>query len=200
MRKQYIIGIMLIINILLSCNNSSEPTIESPDSNYFPLAIGNKWYFKLWDQNKEEFRYPESYSRIEEIISTRNLNERLFYLVERSYLHSTGEVWRKDSIYYNISGDTLYQILNKWSFSTESLSVLAIFADTNNVKFQMKWNDDVYEVYSRFETDSSMNFVYYRPNWVDSGSERVFKKNIGIGEYISYQTVTYDKLTDYHLY
>jgi hypothetical protein len=197
-----IFGYILVFLLLLivGCENLIEPQKEKDISTpYFPLTLGNKWYYKYWDSFDSTFVYPESIIMTEEVISTRSLNSKLFFLIEQCYLNLDGSIRRKDSIYYNFSADTLYQILNNWEFSQESLSIRAIFAETGHVSYQMKWYNDYYEAYSRFETDTTMNFVYYQPYVVDSGSERKFKKNVGVCDYISYQTVS-KKLVKYEFY
>jgi hypothetical protein len=200
MKIKTIILLSVIIIFFSGCEELIGPPFkEKINSNYFPLSIGNKWYYKYWDNFNSEFVYPESIAKTEEIISTKSLNNKLFFLVEHSYLNLDGSVRISDSVYLHMSGDTLYQLKSEWKFEEESLSIAAIFADSGNVNFQMKWYDYYYEVYSRFETDSTMNFVYYVPNTVDSGSERQYKRNIGICDYISYQTYGF-KLTDYKLY
>jgi hypothetical protein len=190
-KMKFFLGYIVIAILLFAgCENLTESQRGgSISSSYYPLEIGNKWYYKYWDRFDSTFVYPESIAMTEEVVASRYLNNKLFYLVETCYLNLDGSVRAKDSVYYNFSGDTLYQILNNWDFSEESLSIRAIFADTGHVSFRMKWSDDYYEVYSRFETDTTINFVYYQPNWTDSGSEWKFMKGVGVCDYISYQTV-----------
>lgn len=192
--------ILILVLLIVGCENLIEPQKDKDISSpYFPLTLGNKWYYKYWDRFNSTFIYPESIILTEEVISTHALNNKLFFLIERCNLNIDGSIRRKDSVYYNFSGDTLYQILSDWEFSEESLSIRAIFANTGHVSYQMKWYDQYYEAYSRLETDTTVNFVFYRPQWVDSGSEWKFKKNVGICDYLSYQT-NGKKLVSYEFY
>ena len=72
------------------------------------------------------------------------LNDKLFFLIERCHLNLDGSIRIQDSIYYNFSGDTLYQVLSNSEFSEESISIRAIFADSGHVSYQMKWYDEYY--------------------------------------------------------
>lgn len=200
MKKQIRHILMLLLLLIVSCENLVEPQKEKDISSpYFPLSIGNKWYYKYWDRFDSTFVYPDSVIFTEEVKSTRILNNKIFFLIERCYLNLDGLIRMKDSVYYNFTGDTLYQILSDLEFSEESLSIIAIFADTGHVSYQMKWYDQYYDAYSRLETDTTMNFVFYKPQWVDSGSEWKFKKNVGVLDYISYQTYG-KRLVKYEFY
>ena len=192
--------LMILLLSIVSCENIIQPQKEKDfTSPYFPLALGNKWYYKYWDRFDSTFVHPESIILTEEVKSTRMLNDKLFFLIERCYLNLDGSIHIQDSIYYNFSGDTLYQVLSNCEFSEESISIRAIFADSGHVSYQMKWYDEYYEAYSRLETDTTMNFVFYKPQWVDSGSEWKFKKNVGVIDYISYQTYG-KRLVKYEFY
>ncbi len=191
--------LLLIALFIIAYQNSTEPQQTEPNSDYFPLAVGNKWYYQTWNHQTKQFEHPEYIESTMEVIRPRQLDGKLFYLVESCSMNSDGTIRAKDSIYYNISGDTLYQISVHWEFKKENMSIRAIFADTGHVRFKMKWYDDYYEANSQLETDSTMNFAYYMPLMCDSGSELTIKKHVGFSEYISYQTPYNSRLVKYEL-
>ncbi|MFH0735330.1 MAG: hypothetical protein V1773_11585 [bacterium] len=193
--------LLLIAVFIIGCQNLTAPNKQIvEDSDYFPLGLGNIWYYQTWNNQTHQFENPGVIEFTKEVVNTRQLNASTFYLVETCYFNTDSSVRAKDSIYYNISGNTMYQISVRWPFEEGSKSIIAIFADTGHVSFTMKWNNDYYDAYSQFETDSTMNFVYSQPMMCDSGSELVIKKHVGFSEYISYQTPYNSRLVKYEIH
>ncbi len=172
-------GILFITFIKCESSNPVDNDSLNSHSSYFPLKIGNRWYY---NSNTDPFD-STSYNEVWEAKTNLWIFQREFYLIEKTKYFSDGSI-KYDSMYYCLNNDTLLQFHPSWESSESSLSIKAIFS--SNQKFKMKWLDSEYEAYAKTRNDSIITFTYYIPRGMDSGSETTFHKNIGLIKSYSY--------------
>lgn len=189
---------------LAGCEKNTGPVLEKnkiSNTEYFPLCVGNKWFYKEWDYNTNSFEHPEviTYDYIIEVTSKMFINDKLFYFVKSKRFNWDGSIFFRDSIYYSVTGDTVFQIRPELLSSQDTLSIKAILCDTGYVSFKMKWFD--FYVSGRISKieDSLITVSYWRERWMDSGYELKFKKGIGLFEDHAYSNAIGLKLVNYEI-
>jgi len=181
-KKMFLKTLLIFLSIVfIQCESSNAVDYDylNNQSSYFPLKIGNKWYY---NSNTDPFD-STSYNEVWEVKTNLWLFQKNFYLIEKTRYFLDGSI-KYDSMYYCLSNDTLLQFHPSWESSESSISTRAIFS--SNQKFTMKWLDFEYEAYSKNQNDSVITFTYYIPGGMDSGFETTFHKNIGITKSYSY--------------
>ncbi|HSH65781.1 MAG TPA: hypothetical protein VLB84_08290 [Bacteroidia bacterium] len=178
--------ILLLFVILAGSIKFYAQTSES----YFPLEIGNKWYYSSYEHGDQV-----DFSKIDcisEVKSIRELMQKKFYLMETTYYNTNNSIRIIDSSYYCMTSDTLLKIDSGQPFNESSVCVYAVFSSrrfsgslyadsleeriTETKDFSCK----AYAAMLREKTNSTITFAYYIPHTEDFGHVITFKKNVGI--------------------
>ena len=152
----------LVLFILISCKTSTEPLFV--DNNFFPLNIGNKWYYNTNGSDADPILI------IMEVVAIEEINDKSYYLVTNSNIQYS----YKDSIYYRINNSVLY---SKMPNNEEQ-----IVADFSLKKNEYAYWDVIGDLKVTEKTNSIMKFE--RPFSADYGSSVTYQKKIGIIESI----------------
>jgi hypothetical protein len=108
--KKVISPILLLLFIFCaSCDNN--PTAPNLASSYFPLSMGNKWYYRQYYTSYKDsiiYVYPDlEYDISSEIVGTTTINGENCSISRDETIHySTHFI---DITYYRIEGDKLYR-------------------------------------------------------------------------------------------
>ena len=176
--------LFFILNIgLFNACNTTEPInkikLGSSENIYFPLNIGNKWYYNSYHINDPNFDSTK-FDRTWEVISSKCLGRKLFYQIESVIYNNDGTIFKVDSLYYAISADSLFLIDTGQPFNETSLKLMALFNSEQYQSFIVKSDSSGdYIGYLIDKTDSTNSFYYYRDGWNDSGWQMTFKKKVG---------------------
>ena len=160
MKKIYSL-ISLLFLLLIGCESPNEPS--SIPGEYFPLKIGNKWYYNSG--------YPDtnSINIIWEVNGTEVKGHKMYYrIIEQNMQFNF-----IDTIFYRFSGDTLF---NRRKDNDEQ-----IIAD-----FSIGLNDTAYWQNDLKVVQKTEDMIKYEtPFLADYGYSITFKKGIGITETIN---------------
>lgn len=147
--------IFLLIILFMNCGSPTEPT--SNPGEYFPLKIGNKWYY-----NSE---YPDttSINIIWEVIGQEEITWKHYYAIVEQNLQTN----RLDTLFFRFNGDTLFRR------GTNREQIIADFS--LNVNDTAYWQNDLRVVQ---KTQDIM--IFETPFGADYGYSISFQKGIGI--------------------
>jgi len=142
--------------LLLGCSSPNEPLSKSEE--YFPLEIGNKWYYN------SNYSDTTSINLISEIIGKEEINSKLYYKIIEQNVQS-GFL---DTIFFRLSGDTLFNMRKDYNEQ--------IIADFSlNLYDTTYWQDDMTVV------QKNKDIIEFQiPFAADYGYSIAFKKGIGI--------------------
>ena len=177
MNRQYQTAAALLLAFCLgSCSNpqATEPTQLARDS-FFPLAVGNVWYYSSYSYGT--MADTSKFDERKEVISHKYLGNKDFYLLFDSYYNTDGSVRAIDSLYYSLYDDTLLIIHANTPFTDSSISLARIFPPTASDSFRF---GDGYEGSLVSQSDSIVVYSFWKPDWMDSGWNETYKKNIGM--------------------
>ncbi|MDP2303458.1 MAG: hypothetical protein Q8N03_13660 [Ignavibacteria bacterium] len=155
MKKIYLF-IFLSFLLLFGCKSPSEPS-SNPEE-YFPLQIGNKWYYN------SAFPDTTSVNIICEVHGQEDINHKKYYrIVEQNLQYNF-----LDTIFYRISGDTLFS--RRINYDEQTVADFSL-----NLNDTAYWQNDLTVVQKtkdiiKFET----------PFRVDYGNSITFQRGIGI--------------------
>jgi hypothetical protein len=145
----------LVAFLIYSCKSSNEPSSNS--EGYFPLKVGNKWYYNSV--------YPDtnSISIIWEVTGQEEINYRLYYRI----IEQNTQINLIDTLFYRVNGDTLFRggKNNEQIIADFSLSLNDTAYWQNDLRVVEKNKDII-----RLET----------PFGADYGYSITFQKGIGI--------------------
>ncbi len=172
MKNIYLL-IPLAVSLVCGCKSTNEPTSNNkPSSNsekYFPLKLGNKWYYNTANY------IPDSIDLIWEVTGQEVLNDILYYRIIKQYLRYN----TTDTQFYRFNGDTLF---------CKSKNIESIIADFSlNLNETASWFSDLKVVR---KTDSLIEFS--TPFGIDYGYSITFLKGYGITKIISNGIVYYE--------
>jgi len=168
--KKYFVFV-IVIAICLACSNDETPTIEYPKCDYFPLQVGNKWYYK---------------SSTTEITGKETINDQEWFIMTKSYVHENQEptIYR---IYYRKTEDG--KVYQKSDENNDSFLVFDL-----KIGFKQSWKytdgDNQWKVSTGddFETikleDSSItncrSYYYDIPEAVDDEHVKILAPGLGL--------------------
>ncbi len=161
----------LTLFLLISCETSHEPLYV--DNSFFPLNIGNKWYYNTSGLNTDPILI------IKEVVALKAINDNSYYLVTNTHVQHS----YKDSIYYRIDNSILYSKLPQHEER--------IIADFSLKKNEYAYWDAIGDLKVTEKTNSIMKFE--RPFGADYGSSVTFKKGVGIIESIENGIIFYKR-------
>jgi hypothetical protein len=163
--------------LLCSCSNPESPELPKQNriESFFPLTVGNVWYYGSYSQGvpADTSKYDEK----KEVTSKRNLGNREFYLLLDTYYNTDRSINTIDSCYYCLTNDSLLNIHINRPFADSSISVSLIFPPTLSSTFTI---DGGYEGSVVQMNDSIVVFGFWKPGWIDSGWNETYKRNIGL--------------------
>lgn len=168
MKKLYKL-ILLLYTLLLSCESPNGPISNSEE--FFPLSIGNKWYYNT--NNPDSTTIDD----IWEITGQKVLNNKEYY--EMAIFHSKNNL--KDTLYYRLNGDTLFSRRKNYNEL-----IVADFSLTLNEPAY--WQNDLKVTH---RTENTITFE--TPFRADYGYIITFKKGVGITVQIQ-NGIDYQKL------
>jgi hypothetical protein len=179
-KNKLLIHFLLIFIISsLGCETTNGPGFDLSKSIYLPLKIGNKWYYNSYHTN-DPFFDSTKYDRTWEVKEENFLANKLFYMIEEIGFNSDGSIFRTDTIYYGLKGDSLFRINNGQEFIPSSIQLAGLFSNDLYERFIVQPDSSGdYIGYVINKTDSTISFYYYRDRWMDSGWQMTFQKNIG---------------------
>lgn len=174
--------IILIISLINSCDTTEPKNGDDTDLNkniFFPLAVGNKWYYNSYHLNNPNFDSTK-YDMSWEILSEKKLGNKIFHLIESVRYNADSTIYRIDSIYYAIRGDSLFLINTGQPFTESSIELRGLFNNQQYEYFIVKPDSDGnYLGYLINKTDSTNTFYYFKDGWMDSGWQMTYQKKIG---------------------
>jgi hypothetical protein len=155
MKKIYLL-ILLSFLLLLGCKSPNEPSLNPEE--YFPLQIGNKWYYNTV--------YPDttSVNIICEVNGQEEINHKQYYrIVEQNLQYNF-----IDTLFYRVNGDTLFS--RRINYDEQIIADFSLRLDDtaywqNDLKVVQKTKDII-----KFET----------PFGADYGDSITFQRGIGI--------------------
>lgn len=156
--KKYYTAVIITFFILISCETSYEPL--SIDESFFPLKIGNKWYYNTSGLNTDPIL------NIHEVKALKEINNKSYYLVTNTHLKYN----LKDTVYYRLDKSVLFSKLPKYEER--------IMADFSLKENEYAYWDPIGDLKVTEKTDSIIKFE--RPFHADYGSSVTYKKGIGI--------------------
>ena len=156
--KTYLSLVVIALCLLNSCKTSYEPL--SIDYNFFPLKIGNKWYYNTSGLDTDPVL------NIYEVKARKEINGTWYYLITNTSVQHN----LKDSVYYRLDNAVLSSI----SAGHEEV----IIADFSLNKNDYAYWDLIGDLKVTEKTESIITFE--RPFQVDYGSSVTYKKGIGI--------------------
>ena len=164
MKCKYLLSLLFILTIIeLISGCSQNPTEPEFVNSFFPLEVGNKWYYNS--------SYPETstITDVWAIIDNKNIVNKNYFMVIEQNLNANN----KDTIYYRINGDTLFSKTKNYDEQIEADFHL-------NLNETAYWRNDLKVVE---KTEDRITFE--TPFGGDYGYRVTFKKGIGISNLVS---------------
>lgn len=145
--------------LIIGCDSTNEPILNSQD--YFPLKIGNKWYYNITFPIRRD---TTSINLIYEVKGKEEIDNKSYFKIIETYLQSNFV----DTIFYRFGGDTLF--LKRIDNSEQIIADFSL--SLNDTAY---WQDDLKVV---AKTNDLITFeVPIRP---DYGYSITFQRGIGI--------------------
>jgi hypothetical protein len=148
--------ITLLLLLIFGCKSPVESS--SIPTNYFPLQIGNKWYYNAFSQ------YPDSIDLIWEVVGQKEINGKQYFAIKES----SSSIFFTDTIYFRFNRNTLLSKINN-----NPEQYVADFS--LNLNDSASWRNDLKVVQ---KSGSIMKFE--TPFGPDYGYSITFKNGIGI--------------------
>ncbi|MCU7502522.1 MAG: hypothetical protein HF314_05580 [Ignavibacteria bacterium] len=150
--------ILLFLSFLTGCKSPNEPAPAS--SEYFPLAVGNKWYYSTDGVS----RTSDSFTLIDEITGTKTIDNKMYY-----------EVISTDFVSYTIS--TFY-----YRFEGNKLLLRNEKGEKIVADFSLNLNDKAYWEENLWVTEKNDDIITFgsTPSMKDWGYAVTYKKGIGM--------------------
>lgn len=167
-----IFSFIFIIVAAVSCNESITEPVNI--NTFFPLAIGNKWYYNSY--SLAQGFDPTKVSFIKEITGIKKINLKNYFVMVTTSFDNTGVAMLIDTSYFRYADDIVYQFRN----SDTKENIYAIFKMKQGEKFTVKWQQYDYEITMKEKTDNTATLFYNSPQMVDEEHEITFKKGYGV--------------------
>lgn len=150
--------ILIIVIIIWACNSPTEISINT--EKYFPLEIGNTWYYNSVSSDTN------TVDEIMEVLSKININDTTYYEVRvRNLLNNLS-----GTIYYRMSGDILFSRVPK-----QKERIIADFSLALHDTAYWERNGDM------IVTNKSDNIITFeQPFGVEYGSSISYQKGVGM--------------------
>ena len=161
--------------ITIDKNLRLEINLKYDSKLFFPLKVGNKWFYKDNYSLNNSFKV--------EVIKEINLNSQMYFMLEKSELNGTP----LDTLYFRFEEDKIIELFIEQSLSNYYLeTIFADFAATelDTFKYYIRLDDKDYYynafIYNDiFSTIEEFSF-YYHLNGVSCWDFRTYFK-IGVG-------------------
>lgn len=167
--KEYHSVVVIAFFMLISCQTSYEPL--SINKNFFPLKIGNKWYYNTSGLDTDPIL------NIHEVTARKKISDEFYYLITDTHLQNNF----KDTVYYRLENSVLFSKLPQ-----HEERIIADFSLNENA--YAYW-DSLGDLKVTKKTDSIIKFE--RPFHEDYGSSVTYKKGIGMIQTIENGIVYY---------
>ena len=148
--------IALLLSLIFGCKSPVESSSNLPD--YFPLQIGNKWYYNTVSQ------YPDSIDLIWEVVGQKEINGKQYFAIKES---STSTFFN-DTIFFRMDGDIL--LAKATDYPEQYVADFSL-----RLNDSASWRNDLKVVQ---KSDGIMKFE--TPFGPDYGYSITFKNGIGI--------------------
>ena len=157
MKKIYL-SIFLLTLMFFNCESPTEYAADFQE--FFPLKVGNKWYYRTNSTDTSNF------NETIEIIGQKKLNDNIYFetvvnMIDRNFI---------DTFYYRFAGNALVT-----QSPPQNERILADFSLKLN---QYAYWDSVGDLSVSEKTDSIITFS--RPFHIEYGSSITYKKGIGL--------------------
>jgi len=164
MKNRYLYFFILSF-ILFNCDSPIES--HSYLTEFFPLKVGNKWYYK--SNISQDTSY---FNETIEVVAQKKINDNTYFETVRNIISSN----IKDTLYYRLNEDVLYAMK-----PPQEESIIADFSLKLN---EIAYWDSTGKLRVSERTDSTI--VFSTPFGGDYGLSITYKKGIGITyEYIN---------------
>jgi len=170
-----------------SCNQSTEP-VSSKSSGvnaYFPLAVGNTWAFKNWNDQTNSF-IDTAISKVITITSVQTIQNRLVYTALDIQFNAKGDTLSKSVNYFSACDDTLFMLTGDSNIQNKTFSPVAVFNEKGFHIDKVNINGYNYAVDGEKNSDSTYSIGYSIIYVVDSDQACIFKKGVGPELYTLY--------------
>jgi hypothetical protein len=197
-----------VLLTMLGCSSPNDIKQTVLASDYFPLSIGNKWYYTY-------FVYPTGYDstkiyEIDEIVAMKSIVDEWFFAMQIKKLdfHDTTHhtYIAVDTIYLRARGSTIVYADSALSGELQKI----VYADFNlkdgeilDIYMERRWGVSLHDTvhYSGKVSSRSgptITLYYDRPGWIDAEHFDTFEKGIGPTQY-EYVYGTRMKLVQYQI-
>ncbi len=155
MRTIYLIISLLLLS-LISCESPTENSLIPED--YFPLKIGNKWYYN------SDYSDTTTINLVSEVDGKENINNKMYFRIIEQNL----QLNYNDTVFFRFGEDTLFM---KQKYYAEQ-----IMAD-----FSLQLNDTAYWENDMTVVQKTKDVMKFEiPFAADYGSSITFKSGVGI--------------------
>jgi len=148
--------ILLFVLLLWCCNSPVAPLHNAAD--FFPLTVGNKWYYNSTDSDTTVI------DDIWEITARKTINNKAYYELVTRHLENNFI----DTLYYRVSGDTLFS--KRIKFDEQIIADFSL-----KINETAYWQDDL-----KVSTKTEDAMTFETPFYADYGYSVTFKKRRGI--------------------
>lgn len=182
--------LLFVVLSLIGCKESITETEQA--SSFFPLQVGNKWYYKNYTFYSNHFSQDTStdYRYVSEIKNEITIEDKEYYYLECSFYN--GKIYQYNTAYYRTENQKLYIL--KWDNNLKEYTggLLADFSKTEGDTFlsyyeskSMK-NQPYYFIGHVIERTADVRIIHYEiPMGYDEDVILTFRKNVGIeNEYL----------------
>ena len=176
---------IVFISLMVSCQSSTsyEPIEVETIHPFFPLKVGYKWYY---NSNRDTGDKIDSvnYNLIHEVIGSKIINKRKFYLIGVIDLLEKLNTKYIDTLYYSLNNDTLFTILPPIPPYGEKIVVKSIFSLNVGDSFIRESYFDLFNSTVQLiqKTNDRLEFYGRNPRAFDSEYKEIYIKNIGLYE------------------
>jgi len=178
MKYKKILSILFYLSIVLfiSCNENGLTSQEN-DNSYFPLKVGNKWYYNSFTSFQQ---YDSTNINLtSEVIGKKQLFGKTYFSIKSTYFDENGSIIYLDTSYYSCSNDTLYEYMSDDNNNFYE-SIYAIFILEKGDKYNNYMRSTEY-VITVIEKDKDLITLFYdAPQYKDEEQEITFKRGLGI--------------------
>jgi len=184
-RFKYILSIITTLIIVVamlfnSCDTSTE-VINKNYSDYFPLKVGNKWYYSNYS-----YSVPPDANRIELIkegIGTRDFSDTTYYTMRETYYNNEA-VSYVDTNFYVVSGN---ELVCRYEWEQNTRNVITDFSMKLNEQKVFPGNEETKQyLIVKEKSETSIKFLYDHPGIVDEEHLEEYKIGRGVVDYFSY--------------
>jgi hypothetical protein len=163
---------------------------------YFPLAVGNQWYY-IGDNEKVQkrntyYRQMYDYSESRQVVSEVDIRGEKFFLIVYKRLDPfDGKIFKIDSAYFAYRGTKIIKIPASKMLDSSAVITYMDFSIELNKPIRFSRNDIIYEQVLRTEGDSIITSYSSLRGGLDSGAQFSLKKGIGLFSHSTFIGGTY---------